>query len=232
MQDSTQVQPFERDDYPFPGQCVAIINPKSEARARRCGKSAGTYIANHFPVCSTHRQYLDEEMFSSSSADLIHMQSKRIEELEVALLETKGSAIEWRKLAKARHGDLVDKFYRPVAARDSFVYFVQGGDYIKIGKADNPASRFSGLQRGGVIMPDGVKPSEIKMVGLERGGHDREGELHRIFASTRVAGEWFHADEPLVEYILALPEIPSPQWGDVVRFEPIQSRSVSGLSHS
>jgi len=215
------VEPFERDDYPFPGQCVAIINPKSEARARRCGKPSSIHIADHFPVCSLHREYLDDEMFNSSSADLIQMQARRIEDLERELLRMKGSAAEWRRLANAKHGNLVGESYRPVPAKDSFVYFIKGGDYIKIGKADNPGARFAQLQLGGVIMPEGVRPSDIKLVGIERGGFEREIELHHKFAETRVAGEWFHASGSLVAYIQALPQISSPQWGDAVRFEAL-----------
>jgi hypothetical protein len=223
MDNSTHIHPFERDDYPFPGQCVAIINPKSEAKAKRCGKVASVYVANLFPVCGRHREYLDAEAFSAAANGTIMAQADVIEELEGDVRRERGSAAEWRRLALAKHGETAREAYKPVLARDSFVYFVQGGDYIKIGKADNPAYRFSRLQFGGVIMPEGVKPSEIKMVGLERGGHERERELHGIFAGSRVAGEWFHADESLVQYIRALPEISSPQWGELVRFEPVYS---------
>lgn len=208
------MEAFERDDYPFPNQCVAIITPQSEAKSRRCGKVANTHIADLFPVCSTHREYLDNDMFDSSVADLLQAQARRIEELEKNLRNTRGNEAEWRRLAQAKHGDLAGKAYKPVAAKDSFVYFIQGGDYIKIGKANNPIARFAQLQLGGVIMPQGVKHSDIKIVGIERGGHERETELHHQFASLRVAGEWFHADETLVSYIRGLPATSSPQWGD------------------
>lgn len=209
------MEPFERDDYPFPGQCVAIINPKSEAKSRRCGKSSSAHIADHFPVCSLHREYLDEEMFNSSSAELIQMQARCIEELESELLRARGGAAEWRRLAHAKHGNLAGESYKPVPARDSFVYFIKGGDYIKIGKADNPAARFAQLQLGGVIMPEGIRPADINMMAIERGGYEREIELHRKFSDTRVVGEWFHASEALAAYIQALPQISSPHWGDV-----------------
>lgn len=215
------MEPFERDDYPFPGQCVAIINPRSEVKAKRCGKVAAVFVANLFPVCGRHREYLDAETFSDAANGTIIEQAGRIEDLEDDVRRERGSATEWRRLAYAKHGNLAGEAYMPVPAKDSFVYFIRGGDYIKIGKADNPAVRFAQLQLGGVIMPAGVRPSEIKMVGLERGGREREAELHRKFARARVAGEWFDANESLVQYIRALPEISSPQWGERVRFEPI-----------
>lgn len=220
------MESYERDDYPYPGQCVAIINPKSETRARRCGKFSTVLIANLFPVCSRHREYLHEETFTGAAAGTIAAQAELIEELDREVWRERGSASEWRRLAQTEHGKLADEYYKP-AARSAYVYFIQGGDYIKIGKAADPASRFAKLRLGGVITPEGVKLSEIKMVGLERGDRDRESALHRKFARTRVAGEWFHADKHLVDYIRGLPEIPSPQWGDVVRFEPIQIRSDS-----
>jgi hypothetical protein len=52
---------FDREDYPFPSQCVAIITPKSEAKSRRCGKFAATVVANLFPACGLHREYLQED---------------------------------------------------------------------------------------------------------------------------------------------------------------------------
>lgn len=233
MSDLTCVQPFERDDYPYPGQCVAIINPKSEARARRCGKPSGAHIANYFPVCVTHREYLDEEMFSSSAADLIHMQSKRIEELEREVLKAKGSAAEWRRLAHTKHGALASESYKPVPAKDSFVYFIQSGDYIKIGKADNPATRLKNMRRfGGVLAPKGVDFAELKIVGLERGGRERESELHKKFRRLRTDGEWFEANSKLVDYINGLPQISSPQWGELVLFPAVSEVVFSSLSDS
>ena len=213
--------PFDRDDYPFPGQCVAIINPKSEARSKRCGKFAAVVAANLFPVCGLHRDYIHEETFTAASAGTIHAQAELIEKLENELRRAKGSADEWRRLANAKHGNLAGEFYMPTAARDSFVYFIQGGDYIKIGKAVDPAGRLAQLRLGGVIVPDDIKLSEIKMVGIERGGRDRESALHRKFARLRVAGEWFHADLRLVDYIRGLPELLSPHWGDMVLVEPV-----------
>jgi hypothetical protein len=215
------VEPFERDDYPFPGQCVAIINPKSEVKAKRCGKVAAVFVANLFPVCGLHREYLQEETCTAASVGTIHAQAALIDELEDEIRRVKGSADEWRRLANAKHGNLAGEFYMPTVARDSFVYFIQGGDYIKIGKAVDPVSRLAQLRLGGVIVPDGIKLSDIKMVGIERGGRDRESALHRQFSQSRVVGEWFHADPRLVDYIRGLPELLSPQWGELVLFEPV-----------
>lgn len=212
---------FEREDYPFPNQCVAIINASSEAKSRRCGRTAGAQAGGYFPTCAAHAQYLDDALMDSTAALLIAEHDRHTEKMLAEIADAKGSAAEWRRIALAKHGEVAIKEYRPVAARDSFVYFIRGGDYIKIGKADNPAARYKQLLVGGVVAPAGVDFSRIQLLAVESGGIEREGALHRKFAGLRVAGEWFSAAPSLLEYIGGLPPISSPHWGDLVRFEPI-----------
>jgi hypothetical protein len=211
---------FDREDYPFPNQCVAILNPMSDAKARRCGRVARSHVGDHFPACAAHAQYLDPAVVDSAAALQVEANGQRIAKLESELASAKGSAAEWRRLAMAKHGEAAVKEYRPVAARDSFVYFIKGGDFIKIGKADNPAIRYKQLLVGGVVAPDGVDFSQIQLLAVEPGGSEREGELHKKFAGLRVDGEWFSASPKLLRYIGDLPQISSPQWGELMRVEP------------
>lgn len=65
----------------------------------------------------------------------------------------------------------------------SYVYFITDGEAIKIGKANNPKSRLSGLQTSH------HKPLRILMT--IPGDEEVERGLHSIFGEFRIRGEWF-----------------------------------------
>lgn len=72
------------------------------------------------------------------------------------------------------------------AANDNainYVYFITDGEAIKIGKANNPKSRLSGLQTSH------YKP--LRVLATMPGGEELERELHRAFDAFRIRGEWF-----------------------------------------
>lgn len=68
-------------------------------------------------------------------------------------------------------------------AASCYVYFVTDGEAIKIGKANNPKSRLSGLQTSH------HKP--LTILAVTPGNETLEREFHRIFDSKRLRGEWF-----------------------------------------
>lgn len=84
-----------------------------------------------------------------------------------------------------------------VAANDngkgSFVYFITDGEAIKIGKANNPKSRLSGLQTSH------HKP--LRIIHLTPGGEAFERELHFKFSHLRIRGEWFRDHKDLHDFI-------------------------------
>lgn len=73
------------------------------------------------------------------------------------------------------------------------IYFIRGGDLIKIGKTNNLRSRLSGLQNGS------SHPLEILLVLADTGALEKV--LHRRFAKARAHGEWFRAEPKLLAYI-------------------------------
>ena len=75
------------------------------------------------------------------------------------------------------------------------VYFIQRGwsGPIKIGTATDPYTRLGALQTG--------SPSQLRLIGIIPGGFELEGQLHTVFASARVLGEWFQPCHELLTYI-------------------------------
>lgn len=71
----------------------------------------------------------------------------------------------------------------------SNVYFISDGDYIKIGKANNPEKRLVQLQTGN---PKTLKLLNVIECKTEKEAFELEAFLHTILQSTHQTGEWFH----------------------------------------
>lgn len=80
----------------------------------------------------------------------------------------------------------------------SFVYFIEavGLDRIKIGKADDVDRRLSQLKTG--------TPCELRLLKKLPGSVELERSFHSRFSSLRLNGEWFHAAQPLRNFIASL----------------------------
>jgi hypothetical protein len=94
---------------------------------------------------------------------------------------------------------------RPIveAARVEFpkpqrnVYFVECGDFVKIGWCSgDPIRRLSELQNG--------NPHRMSLLGTMRGGPREEAALHRRFSELRGRGEWFRKSSALLDLIQAV----------------------------
>jgi hypothetical protein len=73
------------------------------------------------------------------------------------------------------------------------VYFISDGTAIKIGVSTDPSRRVKGLQTS--------HHRQLQVLATIPGGYEKEAELHGIFASTRLAGEWFEDTPELRAYI-------------------------------
>jgi hypothetical protein len=76
-----------------------------------------------------------------------------------------------------------------------FVYFVQGGDFIKIGLSGpkNFGKRLQEISTG--------CPFKVSLLGVTDGDIAIEQGLHRKFRSCHHHGEWFYATPKLLAYI-------------------------------
>lgn len=89
--------------------------------------------------------------------------------------------------------------------RETFVYFIEAGDYIKIGYSRDPIGRLVQIRSGrGVKLPDGLDPSRARILTVEPGTHSHEKRLHDRFAEHRAAGEWFNKNDRLTHYIKSI----------------------------
>ncbi|MHB9879068.1 GIY-YIG nuclease family protein [Pacificimonas sp. ICDLI1SI03] len=80
-------------------------------------------------------------------------------------------------------------------AKRCLVYFMQGedGGPIKIGRARNPAKRLKAVQLG--------HPAPLKILATRYGGAAEERRLHRKYAESRMAGEWFAPTDALLREV-------------------------------
>ena len=76
------------------------------------------------------------------------------------------------------------------------VYFIQAGEYVKIGITENLTRRLASLQH--------ANPLPLVLIRAVEGDTDREQAIHRRFAHLRVRGEWFHCTNDLLEYALTI----------------------------
>jgi predicted DNA-binding transcriptional regulator AlpA len=88
---------------------------------------------------------------------------------------------------------LEDRKLRTHKVAPGWVYFMEMGDFIKIGWSTWPASRREALQAG--------NPYDIKLLGAFPGCLGNEAAVHETFAHLRSRSEWFRKSPGLLAYI-------------------------------
>ena len=78
----------------------------------------------------------------------------------------------------------------------SFVYFMQDGSHIKIGKSNNPFRRLKGVQTG--------NPRRVDLLRILPTAHPKKEEAFwkKAFEENRVRGEWFELSESMWEFLV------------------------------
>lgn len=102
-------------------------------------------------------------------------------------------AVENRILALDSARAPLPRASRQPMDRTSWVYFIRGGELIKVGTSKDVEARLASLRTG--------SPLPLELVYVMRGSRDLEQCLHGRFESLRSHGEWFHAREPLISFI-------------------------------
>lgn len=124
------------------------------------------------------------------SAAMIHRQLKRLEVIEE-------SSTPWEAMTDAA------KF--TVLSKRSYVYFVEAGDYIKIGYSKNPLVRLGQIRAGvQVVKPEDLDTSNARLLAIEEGDLSTEKQLHRRFKEFREVGEWFRKNDRITHYIQSI----------------------------
>lgn len=87
----------------------------------------------------------------------------------------------------------------------AYVYFIEAGNFIKIGYSRDPLIRLGQIRRGrATATPDGLDTSTARLLAIEQGDMFLEKSLHKRFAEHRVAGEWFEKNDRLAHYIKSI----------------------------
>lgn len=73
------------------------------------------------------------------------------------------------------------------------VYFVRGGDLVKIGFSANVTQRLGDLRIG--------SPVKLELWHVCAGGRDLERALHERFAKDRSHGEWFRVSDEIADFV-------------------------------
>ena len=76
---------------------------------------------------------------------------------------------------------------------NSFVYFIESNEFVKIGTTKDVHARIRILQTG--------SPFPMKLVGAIPGNERRERDIHKAFEHSHAYNEWFHKSPELMEYI-------------------------------
>lgn len=137
----------------------------------------------------------------ASNEALLHLQQvgKRIDGLKIA-----ASFEAEDPEAFLQETFFVDQYIKRMEY-ETFVYFIEAGDYIKIGYSRDPIGRLSQIRKGGgTKAPDGLDTSNARVLAVEQGTQMDESNLHRRFAEHRVTGEWFQKNERLTHYIKSI----------------------------
>lgn len=102
-----------------------------------------------------------------------------------------------------------------------YVYFISNQYSIKIGYTkNNPKKRLKQLQTG--------SSERLYLLGYVKGDLEKEKTLHKKFAQFKLRnnGEWFSADDELIEYINLVNEMPdvtvikNDLWNNIVMTVP------------
>lgn len=96
-------------------------------------------------------------------------------------------------IMQSKYSDLIARYGEH--KDNSYVYFITDGHFVKIGKADNPIKRISGIQVG--------CPYEIRTIAIvpcisSSASTQVEGWLHTVYEGYSVRGEWFDIYDKLI----------------------------------
>jgi hypothetical protein len=82
-----------------------------------------------------------------------------------------------------------------------FIYYIQCGQFLKIGTSIDPEKRCDQLRRGGKALRPSVWAGDPQLITYLPGNVFKERSLHHQFASKRDRGEWFVLDQELTEHV-------------------------------
>jgi len=73
------------------------------------------------------------------------------------------------------------------------IYAIRSGEFVKLGYSVDPQERISSIST--------MAPVECILLGVQEGTVRTERKLHQQFSNLRVNGEWFKAEQSLLDWI-------------------------------
>ena len=114
-------------------------------------------------------------------------------DLPMPLCRKHAIAIWLRVTGELKGRMLARRPLHPDLTRQPVVYFVRSGTLIKIGTTVCLPGRIDSLATHG--------PEQPEILLVVPGDHTQERQVHALFASDRVRGEWFRPSAALLEFI-------------------------------
>lgn len=179
---------------------IAIVTPEPRRPARWTGCVAeheGGWCQATVAISKPVR--LCEEHYESSGLQQYH-EWRFLKRRDMARLVVEMEFEEWgvdlhafERPETIRAARLRSEGLRPPDPKNAIVYFIECGNYIKIGTTVNLRQRLASL-----TLPE--KPTVLLTVP---GHREKETEFHRRFRHLQSNGEWFHRGADLLEFIEA-----------------------------
>lgn len=82
-----------------------------------------------------------------------------------------------------------------------FVYYIQCGEFVKIGTSIEPEKRCDQLRRGGKANRPSRWAGNPRLIAYHQGSAHLERKLHHRFAESRDRGEWFRITDELADHV-------------------------------
>lgn len=102
------------------------------------------------------------------------------------------------------------------------VYFIQCGEYVKIGFTNNLKKRFQGLRIS--------NPHDLKILAVIEGDRSKEREMHQTFHADWVRGEWYLLSSAIQAFLKPLPVPETPRiFNRRNSLEFLQGGTIDGL---
>ena len=176
-------------------QCVAAVRT-GWGGMKRCGRASMPADPNYpplIPACAHHISKATSQFaarLEDEIADLKHDMATHECDGLAAVIEHETRRLD-QQLARTERW-----------RKTSSAYFIRCGEFIKIGASASPEARLRTIRKtGGVLAPAGLDLTSAELLATERGGFNRERELHKQFKHLRHTGEWFTEAPELTEYI-------------------------------
>lgn len=152
------------------------------------------YSTEHFPLITLYIDLFKKTTFSYGSNEFFNLREELLLTRDLIIDRFDGLneetvcrfAFEYHEKTYLLNGIFTNQ-------SDDYLYFIKGGNFIKIGRSNDPKERIQQLQVS--------SPERLIFIKTFYNRGLYEFPIHNIFKSIRVQGEWFNDCKKLRNYI-------------------------------